>query len=107
MTKKTFPLLTAADARAYVPAQDPTGVYAKIDHAVRNAIALGRDHADISTIIPQPASGAWMTGKTAGNAAIAGFAETLSAAGYTVETFAGSPAERGYIRLTWAETADA
>ncbi|USN14990.1 hypothetical protein PAPPERLAPAPP_00630 [Brevundimonas phage vB_BpoS-Papperlapapp] len=107
MTKKTLPLLSAAEARAYVPALDPTGVYAKIDHAVRNAVSLGRDHVDISTIVPQPNSGAWMTGKIAGNATVLGLIETLADAGYQVETFEGSPAKRGFINLSWAETAEA
>lgn len=104
MTKKTsLPLLSAADARAYVPALDPTGVYAKIDHAIRNAISLGRTHVDLSTIVPQPNSGAWMTGKIAGNATVQGLIAILTEAGYTIETFEGSPAKRGYINLSWAE----
>lgn len=106
MTTNTLPLLTAAEARAYVPAMDPTGVYAKIDHAVRNAVSLGRDFADISTIVPQPNSGAWMTGKIAGNTTVTGLIETLTAAGYSIKTSPGSGAARGFIRIYWAEKAD-
>ena len=103
MTDKTLPLLTAAEARAYVPALDPTGVYAKIDHAVRNAVSLGRTHADITTAVPQPNSGAWMTGKIEGNTTVQGLISTLTEAGYAIETNAGTPAARGYIRISWAE----
>lgn len=107
MTKKTFPLMTAAEARDYVPALDPTGVFAKIDHAVRNAVSLGRTTVDISTIVPQPNSGAWMTGKTEGNTAVLGLISVLVDAGYRIETFAGSAAKRGFINISWNEPADA
>lgn len=113
MTKKTsHPLLTAEAARNYVPATDPSGVYAKIDYAVRQAVTNGRSFVDISTIIPQPHSGAWMvqtvsnashTGDTTGklNPYCQGVYDVLTAAGYTIETSPGSGAARGYIRLSW------
>lgn len=117
MSKKpsiTLPLLTAEAARSFSPSTDPSGVYGKIDYAVRNAVTNGRDFVDISTIIPQPHSGAWMVQKTrnaqhtgdttaALNPYCQGINDTLVAAGYSVETSAGSGAARGYIRISWAD----
>ena len=62
MPKKTLPIITAAAARDYVQPVDPTGLFGKIDYAVKAAAALGKSEADLTSLIPQPHSGAWMEG---------------------------------------------
>ncbi|USN15545.1 hypothetical protein KIKIMORA_04270 [Brevundimonas phage vB_BpoS-Kikimora] len=99
--KKTAPFITAAEARLYVPQPDPTGVYAKIDYAVKQAVSLGRSVIDLTTIVGQPHSGAWMTGKP--SPYVQDLAAVLEDAGYTIQVDAGSNAARGYINLSWPE----
>lgn len=103
--KKPAPFITAAEARAYIAQPDPTGVYAKIDYAVKQAVALGRTVVDLTTIIGQPHSGAWMTGKM--SPYVQELTTVLEDAGYTIEVNAGSNAARGYVNLSWAEQVDA
>lgn len=122
MPKKTLPLITAAAARDYVAPVDPTGLFGKIDYAVKAAAALGRSEIDLAPLVPQPHSGAWMEGKTEGNTFLANVISVLQEAGYTFDvrpavlhkhspgTARADPRTAGRILMSWAtptEVADA
>jgi hypothetical protein len=94
-------MITAEEARNLKPTMDATSAILDIiENAIKRRMHQGLGHeVEITAMIPQPHSGAWMSGDT--NETVAALDQTLKDAGYEVAIYEGGTRGRGYIKVSW------
>lgn len=94
-------MITAEEARNIKPTMDATSAILEIiEKAIKGRMQNGLGQTvEVTAMIPQPHSGVWMADGS--NEVVDALRQTLADAGYSVETYAGGPRGRGYIRISW------
>lgn len=94
-------MITAEEARNIKPTMDATSAILEIiEKAIKGRMQNGLGQTvEVTAMVPQPHSSMWMSNQS--NAVVDALRQTLDEAGYTVETYAGGPRGRGYIRISW------